>query len=221
MNSGFGLPGLDGIFQAQRRDDSLKRISDNLNKGLKDKDPASLQMMMAAMSQLPTQDLVSVLANLKPEVIKQLWEAATQPPPSPGGSAQGATGTPGTPGQSSGALQVNAKRQPLSAAEKADINWDKLNPKVRDAAEIAKGMGLTVTSGAEGHDGDGVHTSGSNHYSGSAIDVSGSPAKMAAFYNLFKGTKPVELFYDPLGGIKNGQSIGAIGGHSDHVHLAL
>lgn len=30
-----------------------------------------------------------------------------------------------------------------------------------------------------------------------------------------------ELFYDPLGGIKNNQKIGAIGGHSDHVHMSL
>jgi hypothetical protein len=31
---------------------------------------------------------------------------------------------------------------------------------------------------------------------------------------------PAELFYDPLGGIKFGKQIGAIGGHSDHVHVA-
>ena len=30
-----------------------------------------------------------------------------------------------------------------------------------------------------------------------------------------------ELFYDPIGGIKNGKQIGAIGGHSDHVHVAF
>lgn len=30
----------------------------------------------------------------------------------------------------------------------------------------------------------------------------------------------LELFYDPQGGWKNGQSIGPIGGHSDHVHVA-
>lgn len=30
----------------------------------------------------------------------------------------------------------------------------------------------------------------------------------------------IELFYDPIGGIKRGQEIGAIGGHSDHVHVA-
>jgi hypothetical protein len=30
-----------------------------------------------------------------------------------------------------------------------------------------------------------------------------------------------ELFYDPLGGVKYGQQIGAIGGHKDHVHVSL
>lgn len=36
-----------------------------------------------------------------------------------------------------------------------------------------------------------------------------------------EGKSPLkELFYDPQGGWKNGQSIGAIGGHSDHVHVA-
>lgn len=30
-----------------------------------------------------------------------------------------------------------------------------------------------------------------------------------------------ELFYDPIGGIKFGKQIGAIGGHKDHVHVAL
>ena len=30
-----------------------------------------------------------------------------------------------------------------------------------------------------------------------------------------------ELFYDPLGGIKYGSRIGAIGGHKDHVHVSL
>jgi hypothetical protein len=28
-----------------------------------------------------------------------------------------------------------------------------------------------------------------------------------------------ELFYDPMGGWDNGKQIGAIGGHSDHVHI--
>jgi hypothetical protein len=30
-----------------------------------------------------------------------------------------------------------------------------------------------------------------------------------------------ELFYDPLGAIKHGQRIAPIGGHRDHVHVAL
>jgi hypothetical protein len=30
-----------------------------------------------------------------------------------------------------------------------------------------------------------------------------------------------ELFYDPLGGVKYGKQIGAIGGHVDHVHMSL
>src|ERR1041384_5847616 len=35
------------------------------------------------------------------------------------------------------------------------------------------------------------------------------------------GTGINELFYDPLGGVKYGKQIGAIGGHKDHVHLSL
>lgn len=31
---------------------------------------------------------------------------------------------------------------------------------------------------------------------------------------------PVELFYDPLGGIKHGKEIGAIGNHMDHIHYS-
>jgi hypothetical protein len=36
-----------------------------------------------------------------------------------------------------------------------------------------------------------------------------------------RGARINELFYDPLGGIKMNQGIGAIGGHSDHVHVSL
>ena len=36
-----------------------------------------------------------------------------------------------------------------------------------------------------------------------------------------KGNLINELFYDPLGGIKHGAEIGAIGHHGDHVHVAL
>lgn len=47
--------------------------------------------------------------------------------------------------------------------------------------KLAVDMGLTITSEAEGFDGDGVHTAGSNHYKGRAVDVGGDPAKLAAF----------------------------------------
>jgi hypothetical protein len=80
----------------------------------------------------------------------------------------------------------------------------------------------------------GVHVKGSFHYQyygkpvggrrvNRAADVSGSPQQMAAFYKWVRGHEPnpSELFYDPLGGIKYGKPIGAIGGHRDHVHVAF
>lgn len=49
----------------------------------------------------------------------------------------------------------------------------------------------------------------------------GAPsAGMAPSSGKFRGGLP-ELFYDPLGGVKHGQEIGAIGGHSNHVHIAF
>ncbi len=75
-----------------------------------------------------------------------------------------------------------------------------------------------------------VHTPTSNHYqhfSGSTVnraaDISGDPASMMAFTkwaNKTYGGMTRELFYDPWGGTKGTTSIGAIGGHSDHVHIA-
>jgi hypothetical protein len=80
-------------------------------------------------------------------------------------------------------------------------------------------MGLQITSTTGGQ-----HAANSWHYKGRAADVAGAPAQMAAFFNAALdryGRNLLELFYDPLGGIKNGKRIGAIGGHSDHVHIAL
>jgi hypothetical protein len=99
-----------------------------------------------------------------------------------------------------------------------------LSPNAQEAAKIAVAMGLTVTSTT-----GGTHTPSSNHYrhnsadgQGHAIDVAGPPELMAKFYNTMKSIDgaPRELFFDPLGGIENGQQIGAIGGHGDHVHYA-
>ena len=51
--------------------------------------------------------------------------------------------------------------------------------------------------------------------------IGNAPGSSAALPGLRgKGSGLFELFYDPQGGWKKGQSIGAIGGHSDHVHVA-
>lgn len=88
--------------------------------------------------------------------------------------------------------------------------------KLQHAMEVAKKMGLTITSTTGGQ-----HAPGSYHYAGRAVDVAGSPSAMARFYRYFQNKNPTELFHDPLGGIKHGQSIGAIGGHGSHVHIAF
>lgn len=75
-----------------------------------------------------------------------------------------------------------------------------------------------------------VHVSDSYHYRrdakgrGEAIDASGPPDKMMAFDRWVAqkyGGGVTELFYDPGTSIKDGQVIGSIGGHSDHVHVAV
>lgn len=84
-----------------------------------------------------------------------------------------------------------------------------------DAMSHARSLGLRITSTTGGR-----HAPRSYHYQGRAFDAAGSPAAMRQFYRDMAGTNPTELFYDPAGGIKNGRSIGAIGGHRDHVHIA-
>lgn len=92
---------------------------------------------------------------------------------------------------------------------------------VKDAIELARKMGLDITSTT-----GGKHAPGSYHYSGKAVDVAGSPAQMSRFFDAALeryGKNTLELFYDPKGYyVKNGGKVGgAIGGHSDHVHIAL
>ena len=96
--------------------------------------------------------------------------------------------------------------------------------KIAQGIALAKSMGLSINSFNEGFSGDGVHTPSSWHYKSRAIDVGGSSSQMAAFFRaaLKKfGKNILELFYDPLGAIKNGSAIPSVGDHSDHVHLAL
>jgi len=75
------------------------------------------------------------------------------------------------------------------------------------------GMRITATT-------NGTHVKNSYHYKGRAFDAAGTPGQMRELYSELSHTNPTELFYDPMGGIKNGHQIGAIGGHSNHVHVA-
>lgn len=84
-----------------------------------------------------------------------------------------------------------------------------------NAMARAKELGLTITSTT-----GGKHAPNSYHYRGRAFDAAGSRSAMTQFYREMAGIHPTELFYDPMGGIKNGRNIGAIGGHGTHVHLA-
>lgn len=112
----------------------------------------------------------------------------------------GATGGPSADGASVAGLRAGAS------------NREKLD----HAMSRARAMGLRITSTTGGR-----HTPGSYHYRGRAVDVAGSRTAMARFYREMAQLRPTELFYDPLGGIKNGRQIGAIGGHRNHVHVAF
>ena len=88
-------------------------------------------------------------------------------------------------------------------------------PQLTAAMHRARQLGLRITSTTGGH-----HAKHSYHYLGRAVDVAGSRSAMREFFTEMSHTHPTELFYDPMGGIKNGRRIGAIGGHSNHVHVA-
>lgn len=92
------------------------------------------------------------------------------------------------------------------------------------AMQKAREFGLRITSTT-----GGTHAKNSWHYKGRAFDASNanSPTPQMRNFALWAaktyGKSALEMFYDPLGWyIKNGSRIsGAIGGHSNHVHLAL
>jgi len=86
---------------------------------------------------------------------------------------------------------------------------------LNSAMHRAQQLGLRVTSTT-----GGKHAPHSYHYAGRAADVAGPASAMRQFYREMSHTHPTELFYDPMGGMKHGRNIGAIGGHSDHVHVA-
>jgi len=86
---------------------------------------------------------------------------------------------------------------------------------LNSAMHRAQELGLRITSTTGGR-----HARHSYHYQGRAVDVAGRPGAMRQFYREMSRTHPTELFYDPMGGMKHGRNIGAIGGHGNHVHVA-
>jgi hypothetical protein len=88
-------------------------------------------------------------------------------------------------------------------------------PQLTAAMDRARELGLRITSTT-----GGKHAPHSYHYLGRAADVAGAKPAMREFYREMSHTHPTELFYDPMGGMKNGRNIGAIGGHGNHVHVA-
>ena len=121
------------------------------------------------------------------------------------GRASAPTSQPGHSGRDT--FEPGAVGGPSGGSNSAKLQW---------AMDTARKLGLTITSTT-----GGTHAPGSYHYQSRAIDVAGSPAQMARYYDVMKAQRPTELFYDPKGGIKYGNEIGAIGGHGDHVHVAF
>jgi hypothetical protein len=115
-------------------------------------------------------------------------------------AAKPATGAPAADSaQGSGGVQPSGSR----------------SQKLSQATQRARELGLRITSTT-----GGKHAPNSYHYKARAVDVAGPPRAMAQFYREMSRTNPTELFYDPIGGMKNGRNIGPIGGHGNHVHVA-
>lgn len=98
---------------------------------------------------------------------------------------------------------------------------------IQDAIKFASGFGFGMPSLSQLT--GGQHAPGSYHYMGRAADFGFAGHSMAQMRSLFfalvsrYGSNIKELFFDPIGWyIKNGSKVsGSIGGHGDHIHLAL
>jgi diguanylate cyclase (GGDEF)-like protein len=55
----------------------------------------------------------------------------------------------------------------------------------------------------------------------SAYDLTGTPEQLGKFAKEAGRDGAAEVFYDPVGGFKKGKSIGAVGNHKDHAHIAF
>ena len=113
----------------------------------------------------------------------------------------------------------------ISAAQTAQINklgvlqnylqqQDPNNPLLQI---VSQRLGVAQEAAQSAAAGPSVQRSASP----SASAASRGPGRSRRASASAQGLSPLkELFYDPQGGWKNQQSIGAIGGHSDHVHVA-
>ncbi len=114
-----------------------------------------------------------------------------------------------------GALYEQAKKTGLTGGNASWATFD----------AFARKLGLSLTSTYRPGDSDSFHgqpmAGGRSH----ATDYADGPGAMAAMFRAVlpyaRTGKVRELFYDPLGGWDEGRSIGAIGGHMDHVHVAI
>lgn len=117
-----------------------------------------------------------------------------------------------------------------SPGKKAMGGPDRIPSVVYIGKQAEKKFGLTVGENPAFGGVEPIHTEGSYHYRtdakgrGEAIDASGTPEQMMAFDKWVArkyGQGVTELFYDPGTSIKEGTPIGGIGGHEDHVHVAV
>lgn len=96
----------------------------------------------------------------------------------------------------------------------------------RDLMKLGSKFGLKIQGNFQTT--GGKHEAGSNHYAGRAVDYGDANNKRSQFLALARYVKRRphlfrEFYYDPLGWyVKNGKIIkGRIGGHGDHLHIAV
>lgn len=95
--------------------------------------------------------------------------------------------------------------------------------------DVARANGAYHGEPSHGQTTGGTHSPNSWHYEkrhgGHAADCGISDCNPGAVFRLFEPLAKTgavrELFYDPLGGYKAGRSVGPIGGHGSHCHVAI
>jgi hypothetical protein len=89
------------------------------------------------------------------------------------------------------------------------------SPELFEAMKTAVGMGLTITSTWTSNHGESKP--GQSHYKGRAFDSAGSAAQMQRFFQHSLTTNPSELIYRDVN-LQDGQRLGEMPGHYNHVH---